>query len=57
MPKSKTDVHTNVRIPEKVYNDIKDEAKEDMRSINAEIVILIMGGIARRKRRCKELEE
>lgn len=51
------EVRTNVRIPEQLYGHVKALAQEDIRSINAEVVILLKEAVARRMKLRKEALE
>ena len=42
------EVKTNIRIPGELYEAIKRLAAEDLRSINAEVVILLREAVAAR---------
>ena len=43
-------VSTNIRgIPEELYEAIKALAEKDMRSVNAEIIVLLQEAVARRQ--------
>ena len=43
------EVKTNIRIPAELYEQVKELAVEDLRSINAEIVALVREAVAARR--------
>jgi hypothetical protein len=45
------EIRTNLRLPEELYNAIKQLATKDVRSINAEIVVLLQEAVAAREPR------
>ncbi len=45
------EIRTNLRLPDELYNTIKQLATKDLRSINAEIVILLQEAVAAREPR------
>jgi hypothetical protein len=44
------DTKTNLRLPEELYEQIKQLASKELRSINAQMVILLQEAVERRQR-------
>src|SRR3712207_4170752 len=44
------DVRTNLRLPEELYEEIKRLAEKELRSINAQMVILLQSAVASQPR-------
>ncbi len=51
------DVRTNIRIPEALYEEIKQLAEKDFRSINGEIIALLHEAVRRRRTEQESEEE
>lgn len=54
------DVRTNLRVPEELYEQIKDLSEKELRSINAQMVVLLQAGLAsynKEQRLRRETEE
>lgn len=45
------EVRTNLRLPDEMYEQIKDVAGKDRRSINAQIVVLLQEALEERQRK------
>ena len=48
------DVKTNVRLPEELYETIKRLAEQDLRSINAQITVLLREAVEKRGAKLEE---
>ena len=48
-----TEVKTNLRLPEDLYEKVKRWADKDLRSINAEIQVLLREAIEAREKKAK----
>lgn len=51
MPAKEAMVSTNLRIPKSLYEQIKDAAENDERSVNAEMIVLLREALYERARR------
>ncbi len=51
------DVRTNLRLPEELYEQIKQLAEKEMRSINAQMVVLLQTAVGSRQKQRNMSEE
>jgi len=43
------EVRTNLRLPEELYSQIKHLAEQELRSINAEMIVLLQAAVAHKQ--------
>ncbi len=51
------EVRTNLRLPEELYEQIKQLADKEMRSINAQMVVLLQSAVGSRRKQREASED
>jgi hypothetical protein len=51
------EVRTNLRLPEELYTQIKQLAEQELRSINAEMIVLLQAAVAQKQQAQRQARE
>jgi hypothetical protein len=51
------EVRTNLRLPEELYNQIKHLAEQELRSINAEMIVLLQAAVVHKQQAQRQAGE